>query len=121
MKNEKLGDLLYQYFELGVAEGREGRKHDTEAGDAQRVLSEIEAEIASIAAVAKPAKTAQEVNGATDEIVGYLVTNKRTGDTRLRENALDDLPYNRARFNCEPLVRASIQSPIFRALKRGRG
>lgn len=50
MRNQKLAELLHQYFELGVAEGREGRKHDTEAGDAQRVLSEIEAEIAALSA-----------------------------------------------------------------------
>lgn len=48
MVNQKIAELLYQYFELGVAEGREGRTHDTEAGDAQRVLSEIEAEIAEL-------------------------------------------------------------------------
>lgn len=48
MRNQKLAELLHQYFELGVAEGRAGRKHDTEAGDAQRVLSEIEAEIAAV-------------------------------------------------------------------------
>jgi hypothetical protein len=46
----KIAELLHQYFELGVAEGREGRNHDTEAGDAQRVLSEIEAEIAALSA-----------------------------------------------------------------------
>lgn len=43
--SERLTELLHQYFELGVAEGREGRNHDTKAGDAQRVLSEIEYEI----------------------------------------------------------------------------
>ncbi len=48
MQNNKLADLLHKYFELGVAEGREGRNHDTEGGDAQRVLSEIEAEIAAL-------------------------------------------------------------------------
>ena len=50
MQNKKLAELLHQYFELGVAEGREGRNHDTEACDAQRVLSEIEAEIAALSA-----------------------------------------------------------------------
>ncbi|QTG13042.1 hypothetical protein G6M86_07215 [Agrobacterium tumefaciens] len=54
MRNQKLADLLHQYFELGVAEGREGRNHDTEAGDAQRVLSEIEAEIAALSTGAEP-------------------------------------------------------------------
>lgn len=54
MQNKKLAELLHQYFELGVAEGREGRNHDTEAGDAQRVLSEIEAEIV-LASPAPPA------------------------------------------------------------------
>ncbi len=49
MGDQKISELLHQYFELGVAEGREGRNHDTEAGDAQRVLSEIEAEIAALA------------------------------------------------------------------------
>lgn len=44
--SNRLSELLHQYFELGVVEGREGRNHDTEAGDAQRVLSEIEYEIA---------------------------------------------------------------------------
>jgi len=60
MRNQKIAELLHQYFELGVAEGREGRNHDTEAGDAQRVLSEIEAEIAALSA-AEPLKTAFEV------------------------------------------------------------
>ncbi|MBS0258325.1 MAG: hypothetical protein JSR13_11505 [Proteobacteria bacterium] len=50
MQNKKIAELLHEYFELGVAEGREGRNHDTEAGDAQRVLSEIEAEIAALSA-----------------------------------------------------------------------
>ncbi|EGP57371.1 hypothetical protein Agau_C201675 [Agrobacterium tumefaciens F2] len=50
MRNKKIAELLHEYFELGVAEGREGRNHDTEAGDAQRVLSEIEAEIAALSA-----------------------------------------------------------------------
>lgn len=50
----KLAELLHQYFELGVAEGREGRNHDTETGDAQRVLSEIEAEIAALSTDAEP-------------------------------------------------------------------
>lgn len=54
MKSEKLAELLHQYFELGVAEGREGRNHDTEAGDAQRVLSEIQAEIAAQSTDAEP-------------------------------------------------------------------
>lgn len=44
--SDKLTELLHRYFELGVAEGREGRNHDTEGGDAQRMLSEIEYEIA---------------------------------------------------------------------------
>lgn len=34
MQNKKIAELLHQYFELGVAEGREGRNHDTKAGDA---------------------------------------------------------------------------------------
>lgn len=55
MQNKKIVELLHEYFELGVAEGREGRNHDTEAGDAQRVLSEIEAEIATLSAPVKPA------------------------------------------------------------------
>lgn len=50
MQNKKIAELLHEYFELGVAEGREGRNHDTEAGDAQRVLSAIEAEIAALPA-----------------------------------------------------------------------
>lgn len=48
MGDQKISELLHQYFELGIAEGREGRNHDTEDGDAQRVLSEIEAEITTI-------------------------------------------------------------------------
>lgn len=56
----KIAELLHQYFELGVAEGREGRNHDTEAGDAQRVLSEIEAEIAALSA-AEPVATVAEM------------------------------------------------------------
>ncbi len=49
----KIAELLHQYFELGVAEGHEGRNHDTEAGDAQRVLSEIEAEVSKLNAEIK--------------------------------------------------------------------
>lgn len=52
MQNKKIVELLHEYFDLGVAEGREGRSHDTEASDAQRVLSEIEAEIAALSAPA---------------------------------------------------------------------
>lgn len=48
-----IAELLHRYFELGVAEGREGRTHDTEAGDAQRVLSEIEAEVSKLNAEIK--------------------------------------------------------------------
>ncbi|KQZ96800.1 hypothetical protein ASD74_05965 [Rhizobium sp. Root564] len=56
MQSEKLAELLQQYFELGVAEGREGRNHDTKAGDAQRVLSAIESEIAALSTEAKPSE-----------------------------------------------------------------
>jgi hypothetical protein len=35
--SEKIEALLDEYFNLGVAEGREGRNHDTLNGDAQRV------------------------------------------------------------------------------------
>lgn len=37
----KVHELLQRYFELGVAEGIEGRDYDTAAGDAQNTLSEI--------------------------------------------------------------------------------
>lgn len=63
MRNQKLAELLHQYFELGVAEGREGRKHDTEAGDAQRVLSEIEAEIAAFFAAEPVAEVLDKPGG----------------------------------------------------------
>ncbi|MDH1268596.1 hypothetical protein N5C81_13295 [Rhizobium pusense] len=62
----KIAELLHQYFELGVAEGREGRNHDTEAGDAQRVLSEIEAEIAALSA-AEPACCGKPVHEGSPE------------------------------------------------------
>jgi hypothetical protein len=38
-------DLLDCYFQLGYAEGAEGRNHDTSAGDAQECRSQIEAEL----------------------------------------------------------------------------
>lgn len=62
----KIAELLHQYFELGVAEGREGRNHDTEAGDAQRVLSEIEAEIAALSA-AEPVCCGKPVHEGSPE------------------------------------------------------
>jgi hypothetical protein len=38
---DKLQELLGQYFDAGVAEGREGRAHDTEEGTAQHKYLEI--------------------------------------------------------------------------------
>jgi hypothetical protein len=48
------------------------------------------------------------------DIVGYLVTHKATNEIRLQEKPLDDLPYNRQRFEWEPLVRASTLEALQR-------
>lgn len=50
MVTEKISNLLDQYFDLAFEEGREGRFYDTEAGDAQRVRSELEEAIAALSA-----------------------------------------------------------------------
>jgi hypothetical protein len=44
-------ELLNEYFALGVAEGREGRDHDTPDGDAQRVRSQLSALLAALSTV----------------------------------------------------------------------
>lgn len=73
----KIAELLHQYFELGVAEGREGRNHDTEDGDAQRVLSEIEAEITTIRQLLSEAeKRGKEARGGWAFAEGDLVRKK---------------------------------------------
>ena len=43
--------LVDRYWELAYAEGKEGRDHDTEAGEAQAVLSEIRASARALAAI----------------------------------------------------------------------
>lgn len=48
------------------------------------------------------------------DVAGYLVTHKATNETRLQETPLDDLPYNRQRFEWEPLVRASTLEALQR-------
>ena len=50
-----LEDLLGRYFDAGVAEGREGRTHDTADGLAQRTLCEIRAEVRRMVAVEREA------------------------------------------------------------------
>lgn len=47
MASEKIETLLDEYFALGVAEGREGRTHDTPDGDAQRVRSALSSALAA--------------------------------------------------------------------------
>lgn len=42
---DRLRELVGEYFDLGYAEGVAGRDTDTMAGDAQRVLSEINGHI----------------------------------------------------------------------------
>lgn len=39
--NEKIFSLIGEYWDIAYQQGVEGRSHDNEAGDAQRVLSEI--------------------------------------------------------------------------------
>lgn len=43
--------LVDRYWELAYAEGKEGRDHDTEAGEAQAVLSEIRSSARALAAI----------------------------------------------------------------------
>lgn len=43
-----LCELIDQYWDIAYAEGQEGRTHDTEAGDAQRVRSGINRAIAAL-------------------------------------------------------------------------
>lgn len=49
-------NLIAQYWNLAYAEGKEGRTHDTEAGDAQRVWHEIKDAIAALEAAKLEAK-----------------------------------------------------------------
>ncbi|MDP9871583.1 hypothetical protein [Agrobacterium tumefaciens] len=72
MQNKKIAELLHEYFELGVAEGREGRNHDTQAGDAQRVLSEIEAVIAALSAAEPQPAPSVAVKTLADAYQKYL-------------------------------------------------
>lgn len=46
----KLRELIDEYWSLAYAEGKGGRDHDTEAGDAQRVSCAIDDEIRRLAA-----------------------------------------------------------------------
>ncbi|MBN7804849.1 hypothetical protein JZX86_05660 [Agrobacterium rosae] len=54
------------------------------------------------------------LEGVTPRTIGYLVTSKLTGETRLLEKPLDDIPFNRDRFECEPLVLASTLESLQR-------
>lgn len=51
MTTEALRGLIDRYWALAYAEGKEGRDHDTESGDAQRVSCEIDALLAHLDAV----------------------------------------------------------------------
>lgn len=53
-KARSLRELIDQYWSLAYAEGREGRTHDTEAGDAQRVSLEIDSAIRDISSITLP-------------------------------------------------------------------
>ena len=44
----ELLELIDRYWDLAYAEGKEGRTHDTEAGDAQQCRHEIESRIATL-------------------------------------------------------------------------
>lgn len=50
MNSVELKNLIGEYWCLAYAEGMDGRTHDTEAGDAQRVLHAIESAIDSLTA-----------------------------------------------------------------------
>jgi hypothetical protein len=46
--DNKLDELLGDYFDCGVAEGREGRTHDTIDGQAQKALHAIKAHVTGL-------------------------------------------------------------------------
>lgn len=50
-----LEELLDQYWCAAIAEGREGRQHDTEDGLAQRTLNELRAEVQRLVTVEREA------------------------------------------------------------------
>lgn len=60
---DELDALLSHYFELGVAEGAQGRSHDTEAGEAQATLDliRLHVERAITSATAKAMERAAQI------------------------------------------------------------
>lgn len=49
------------------------------------------------------------VSGPVAEVVAWRWVHKKTGTVQLRERPLDDLPFNRANWTCDPLVLSSPQ------------
>lgn len=43
-----ISDLIDRYWQLGYAEGRENRQHDTETGDAQECRSALDAAVTAL-------------------------------------------------------------------------
>lgn len=72
---DELDDLLGEYFDCGVAEGREGRNHDTEDGRAQKALSAIRDRVKALIAEEREAcakvcdALAHEWRGANSRII----------------------------------------------------
>ena len=56
----KLQDLIDEYWMLAFQEGKEGREHDTEAGDAQRVRNEINSELDYLRTIADADKASAD-------------------------------------------------------------
>lgn len=78
----ELRELIDQYWSLAYAEGVEGRTHDTEAGEAQRVSLEIDSAIRAIAAltppegyVLVPVKSTAAMDDSADGIGGLYACN----------------------------------------------
>lgn len=74
LKARALRGLIDEYWALAYAEGQEGRTHDTEAGDAQRVSMEIDKAIREALTppdgfVLVPVEMTKEIDAALQESI----------------------------------------------------
>lgn len=109
---DRLRDLIGRYWEIAWAEGEEGRSHDTEEGDAQNCLSEIESILNRLS---RPTSS-----GGMPE--GYALVPIEPTPEMLSEIHLDDQFTARAiRARYDAMLAAAPQAPTTQPTATGAG
>ena len=83
--NEKILALIDEYWNIAYQQGVEGRSHDNEAGDAQRVLSEITAALALLPGETRGWQLVP--SELTEDMRDALMSIRQEHGSTLRDNA----------------------------------